>query len=344
VTYSAVSPLFLLISFWIMGCQINSGSNSHPDSPEPVDLGLAGYPSMPKDNPLTRQGIDLGRRLFYDKILSENNSQACADCHNPAYAFSDTLKFSRGTKGLAGNRNAPSLINAGWLPNFFWDGRAQTLEDQALAPVPNILEMNLPWDSAISRISRSKTYPALFDAAFPPGPITPAKVVKALAQFERTLVSFNSRYDKFLKGEIIYTATESLGLELFNQEKTGCFHCHSGILFTDMEFHNNGLDKNIDSTGRGAITKLAEDDGKWRTPTLRNLVLTPPYMHDGRFSSLEEVMEHYSSGGYPSRTVDPRVPARSQYPLSEMEIQAVLDFLKTLTDSTLARNPGFQAP
>lgn len=326
-----------LAAMVIGGCVFDRTMAPERPSPDPVDLGIPGYPGMPKDNPLTRQGIDLGRKLFFDPILSEGNTQACASCHQPARAFSDTLFRSRGVKGLPGSRNASSLINVGWQPDFFWDGRAATLELQALEPVPNPLEMNLPWDEAVRKLSAHPEYPALFAAAFgeADGGITREKTAKALAQFQRTLVSMNSRYDRFLRGEAELTPQESSGLALFNQEKTGCSNCHSGILFTDFKFHNNGLTSEIDNTGRGAVTGNADEDGMFRTPSLRNAILTLPLMHDGRFSSLEEVMEHYSSGGYPSRTVNPLVPGRTEFPLSEGEIQDVIAFLKTLTDSSV---------
>ncbi len=332
----------LLLS--VSGCLENQSLQPVRAHPEPVDLGVTGLPAMPDDNPLTKPGIALGRRLFFDKILSDQNIQSCSDCHLASRAFSDTFNFSFGAKGLPGLRNTPTLMNSIWFPNFFWDGRAATLEDQARAPVPHPMEMNLPWDQAILKLSKDKHYPDLFAAAFNEGPITQEKVVQALAQFERTLISFNSKFDRFLRGEVVLTEAESTGYALFNQEKTGCFHCHSGILFTDLQFHNNGIEENIDGTGRGAITGNPEDDGKFRTPTLRNLMLTRPFMHDGRFFSLEETLEHYSAGGKPSRTVDSLVPGRTKYPLSEQEIQFVLAFLLTLTDSTIAMNPDFQRP
>jgi cytochrome c peroxidase len=329
--------LCLAMLLVLPGCREGAGSGPDAQLPEPVDLGIAGYPAMPADNPLTREGIDLGRKLFNDRILSESDVQACADCHRIANAFADTLRLSVGARGAAGSRNAPSLVNAGWLPNLFWDGRAASLEAQALEPVANPLEMNLPWDQAVRKLSARRDYPALFAAAFAEEGITREKVAKALAQFERTLVSFDSRFDRFQRGEASLTPAESSGYALFNQDKTGCFHCHKGPLFTDMAFHNNGLDLEVDGTGRGAVTGNPDDDGKFRTPTLRNLVLTPPYMHDGRMNSLEEVMEHYSSGGKPSRTADTLIARRTQYPLSEEEVQDVVAFLKTLTDSPVAK-------
>jgi cytochrome c peroxidase len=305
-----------------------------------LPAGLA-YPPMPEDNPLTEEGIALGRRLFFDRMLSKNHAQACADCHIPSRAFTDTLQFSRGVDGRSGTRNTPGLFNAAWDTSLFWDGRAAGLEGQALEPVPNPLEMHLPWEEAVRRMSADSRYPARFRAAFGEEGVTLEKTVAALAQFERTLLSFDSKFDRFLRGEAELSPPESSGLALFNGDQGGCFHCHSGMLFNDLAFHNNGLDTAVDGAGRGAVTGNPADDGKFKTPTLRNIEVTSPYMHDGRFGSLEEVMEHYSSGGRPSRTVDPRVPGRTRFPLSERETRDIIAFLKTLTDSSALLNTEY---
>ena len=231
-----------------------SDSPEPPPQPDPVTLRIPpGFPPLviPVDNPTTQQGIDLGRRLFFDPILSGNRTQSCANCHRPPRGFSDQPRaFSLGIDGLPGTRNSPGLTNTGWNPNQFWDGRAATLEAQALEPVPNEIEMHLPWTEAVTRLEAHPEYPALFEAAFPGADITPDQVTKAIAQFERTFISANSRYDQWKRGEITFTPAEDRGFSLFFSEVGDCFHCHGPPLFTDLNFRNNGLDQVPADPGR----------------------------------------------------------------------------------------------
>ena len=277
---------------------------------------------IPNDNPMTVQGIDLGRKLFYDPILSADSTMSCASCHMQESSFTDGLPVSTGIDGIAGKRSSMSLLNVAFFYNdLFWDGRSETLEAQALLPVEDPIELHAMWPEVVDRLEVHDEYPELFREAFGilnSGDITKELAVKAIAQFERTLVSSgNSKYDKVIAGTDIFTEEEQLGFEIFfdlNDELPDgeCFHCHNAPLFTTNEYLNNGLDavdnlEDFTDKGRGAVTGVAFDNGKFRIPTLRNITMTAPYMHDGRFETLEEIMDHYNSGGQLSPNKDPLV-------------------------------------
>ena len=324
------------------------------DYPEVLATNLPQM-SIPDDNPMTVKGVELGRKLFYDPILSADNTQACADCHAPQSGFTDSLQFSVGIDGIAGNRNSMPIVNLGWAKELFWDGRASSLEDQAFGPVVNPIEMHNTWPNAVLALQSHPEYPALFGEAFNTGTIDSVLVSKALAQFERTLISGDSPFDRYLRGEPTgYTFQEELemlaGFNLFNSEEKGdCFHCHgdpTNPLWTDNLFHNNGLDAVFDDLGLGAITGNPNDNGKFRTPTLRNLLFTAPYMHDGRFKTLSQVIDHYSIGLVDSPTIDPLMKKADigGVQLTPVEKQQLLRFLESLTDSGFVTNPAFQKP
>lgn len=313
-----------------------------------VKITSPGFPDMlvPSDNPTTQEGIDLGRMLFYDTLLSADFTQSCGSCHSQAHAFSDNGKqFSTGVDGIAGTVNASAIINPGWLPNAFWDGRAASLEEQALGPVPNPIEMHLDWSNAVSRLNNHANYPDLFENIFESKPITKEQVTKAIAQFERTLVSNNSKYDAVLNGTEVFTSKEQAGYNLFFSEQSECFHCHATILFTDNLFHNNGLDAVPDS-GRAVVTGNSNDNGKFRTPTLRNIEYTAPYMHDGSIATLEDVIDFYSSGVQVSATVDPLItnPHLGGFQFTTQQKSDLITFLKTLSDPSFISNPDFSNP
>lgn len=311
----------------------------------------AGFPQpmLPDDNPLTVEGIALGRKLFYETRLSGNNTQSCASCHNQALAFTDNGKrYSTGINNVEGNRNAQPLINLAFNLHFFWDGRAPSLEKQALQPVTNPIEMHETWPKAVAKLKQDPNYGSEFFKAFGTKAFDSTHVAKALAQFMRTMVSSNSRLDKKLRYEINLSSSELNGLVIFMTERGDCFHCHNidgGRLLTDNQFHNNGLDSVFTDPGRAAITGSSSDMGKFLTPTLRNIALTAPYMHDGRFQTLEEVVEHYNSGGKPSATVDPLMKhVGTGLNLSTQEKADLVAFLKTFTDSSFISNPAFSSP
>ena len=297
-----------------------------------------GFPNMqiPNNNPMTHEGVLLGKKLFNDRILSKDKSQSCASCHLKAASFSDPNKVSVGVEGIFGIRNASALINVGWNTSLNWDGSALTLEEQAFEPVTNPIEMHNLWINVENDLNTNEEYIALFKKAFNIDYIDSNHVVMAIAQFERTLISANSKYDKWLKGEEQLTSSELNGFAIFSTEKGDCFHCHGSALFMDNLFHNNGLDPEpFLDLGLGNLTNNKSDYGKFKTPTLRNIQLTAPYMHDGRFNTLDEVVEHYSSGLTNSSTIDPLMK-KSQLgglQLTNQEKKDLVAFLKILTDT-----------
>ncbi|MDH3651442.1 MAG: cytochrome-c peroxidase [Saprospiraceae bacterium] len=340
----------LLLVFVCFQCNLdlNSGIPAYYN-PSPYDLSLsASFPEIPipADNPLTNEGVTLGRMLFFDPILSRDSTQSCGSCHMQRFAFSDSLKFSLGIQKMKGSRNGMPIFNCAWSENLFWDGRSLGLENQALAPVENPIEMHESWRNAVRKLERSDLYPQLFSAAFGKEGIDKYLVAKALAQFERTLISEDSKYDRALRDEETFTKQELRGLNLFFTEKADCFHCHGNILFTDLTFHNIGLDSVSTDYGLENYSGRRRDRGKFKTPTLRNLLFTAPYMHDGRFSTLEEVVDFYSEGVERSPTIDPLMKnvARGGVHLTVREKKDLIAFLLTLTDSTFIIDPKFSNP
>ncbi|MBL4669832.1 MAG: cytochrome-c peroxidase [Flavobacteriales bacterium] len=309
-------------------------------------------PIIPVNNPQTVEGIALGRKLFFDKILSSDGSVSCASCHSPEFAFTDTSKFSLGVANALGDRHSMPIFNVAWNwdEKFFWDGRANSVETQALGPVVNPREMNNTWINAVASLQNTTTYPPLFNAAFGTTIIDSILVTKAIAQFERTLISANSRFDKFLRSEISLTRQELNGFAIFDDPNRGdCAHCHGSAnnpLWTDNKFHNNGLDATFTDLGRAIVTGDPNDNGKFKTPSLRNLAYSAPFMHDGRFATLDEVIDHYSTGVTISPTIDPLMELQanggSNLTLSEkIDLKA---FLLSLSDPDFINNPDFQAP
>jgi len=310
-------------------------------------------PPLPIDNPLTVEGVALGKRLFDDKTLSGNQSISCSSCHVAEDAFSDGRRFSIGAYGDHGRRQSMPLFNLAWKSSFFWDGRAATLRDQVLHPIRDRAEMSALMPDVIARLKDSREYPALFARAFGSGEIDQDRLARALEQFLLTLVSRDSKFDRSLRGEVSLTEEEKRGFQLFNTEfdpargqyGADCFHCHGGSLFQSMAFANNGLpgprdlDGPAPDLGRYEATGLDGDKGKFAVPSLRNVALTGPYMHDGRFATLEQVINHYSHGVRPSPTLDPNL---AKHPPGGLRIppedkQALLAFLKTLTDPVFSK-------
>jgi len=321
-----------------------------PYVPTPVTLEYPYlFPQMPipDDNPLTEEGIFLGRKLFYEPMLSGDGTQSCAECHFQNKSFTDPARFSTGIDGLLGTRNAMPIINVGWMEKLFWDGRANGVEDQATFPVVDPLEMHADWDDVVAKLENDAEYKELFRKAFKTSGISKERAVKAIAQFERTLISKNSKTDAVavIGGGVFYTDLEQEGFDLFNSERGDCFHCHSGILFTDNLFHNNGLDENHDADkGLYRVTNNPADIGKFKTPTLRNIEFTAPYMHDGRFETLEEVLQFYGGGVKVSSTLDPLMSHQGGINMTPHEQEAVKAYLLTLSDTTFINNPDFSNP
>ncbi|HPH81329.1 MAG TPA: cytochrome c peroxidase [Flavobacteriales bacterium] len=344
--------LLCVCSTLFSSCKKDEDEPETPYQTTPYTLETPpGFPAMaiPADNPITVEGVALGRKLFYEKLLSGNNTQSCATCHNQALSFTDNgTRFSTGITGAVGTRNAQPLINLGYNLHYFWDGRAGTLEDQALGPVKNPIEMHLAWTEAAARLNANTSYKAEFKKAFNVDVIDSTHVVKALAQFMRTMISYNSKLDRRLRNEANLSSSELNGYVIYNTEKGDCFHCHSidaGRLLTDNQFHNNGLDSIFTDLGRGAITGNPNDNGKFLTPTLRNIALTAPYMHDGRFQTLEQVIDHYNTGGKASSTVDPLMKhVGTGLNLTSQEKADLLAFLRSMTDSTFINDTRFKSP
>ncbi len=360
----STNRIYILVAILALGL-FGSCSKNDPDPVEegeqyvptpkpltvpPIFQQLLPAPFIPADNPQTVEGIALGKKLFFDPILSGDGTQACASCHQPANSFSDPNRFSVGIDGQEGTRNSMPLFNMAWNFNqqFFWDGRAISIEKQALDPVTNPVEMHNTWENAVASLQNSNSYPDLFFKAFGTRTITKELTTKAIAQFERTLISANSPFDKYLLGENSLTPQEINGFAIFMDEARGdCFHCHgneSSPLWTDNIFHNNGLDAIITDKGLGNVTGDPNDDGKFKSPSLRNLAFTAPYMHDGRFQTLEEVINHYSEGLVYSRTIDPLMKAvsRGGVHLTEADKADLKAFLLSLSDPSFLTNPDFQ--
>ncbi len=302
-------------------------------------------PVLSADFPLTNERVRLGQSLFYEMRLSRSNTQACASCHNPTFALADRRAFSTGDSGERGTRNTMPLFNLAWKNSFFWDGRAPSLRVQALQPIESPIEMHESLDHVIAELNAIGSYPRRFEEAFGSKEITSERIGIALEQYLLTRTSFDSRFDRAANGKGALTDQEKRGFELFMTEYdprrglkgADCFHCHGGALFTDHRFHNNGL-KDEEDYGLARITGKPSDRNRFSTPSLRNIALTAPYMHDGRFATLEEVVEHYDSGLFHSPTLDPNLAKhpREGLGLTVEDKAALVAFLKSLTDPKFA--------
>mgnify|MGYP000881321252 CR=1 FL=1 len=314
--------------------------------------------SIPADNPTTKDGVYLGRLLFYEKALSANNNISCESCHQQKHAFTDGKVFSVGTDGSLTARNSMSLANLLWVRNFFWDGRSTSLEAQAKFPLTDTHEMGQSLQESSKKLNDIALYPPLFRKAFGSSHITEDKILKALAQFERTLISADSNYDRYLAGKYNPTDQELRGLLLFERSpnpKNGtrganCGHCHGGVKTYKELFHNNGLDSVSIDKGREQITGQSTDRARFRVPTLRNIMLTAPYMHDGRFRTIEQVLDHYNAHIQKSATLSSFLQNTSNemggqnLALTKSEKADLTAFLGMLTDSTFITNPAFSNP
>ncbi|WP_460190154.1 cytochrome-c peroxidase [Urechidicola sp. KH5] len=351
--------LLVSFSYFIIACEDNGINTYVPYAPTPAPLEIPQLfadniidPVIPFDNPQTVEGIALGRKLFFDPILSGDNTKSCSDCHAPEAAFSDQNRFSEGIDGLLGSRNSMPIFNLAWNYDelFFWDGHAFSLENQAFEPVVSPIEMHSDWQINADKLNGHPEYPELFRKVFGEIEIDSILVTKALAQFQRTLISANSRFDQYLLGDLNLSAEEMEGFNVFMDETRGdCFHCHGNQfnpLWTDNLFHNNGLDSNFSDLGLGEHTGNPEDNGKFRTPSLRNLAFTAPYMHDGRFTTLDEVINHYSEGLQNSPTIDPLMKSVHEggVQLTPDDKAALKAFLLSLSDESFINNPNFQNP
>lgn len=309
----------------------------------------------PKDNPLTEEGVELGRFLFYDEILSVDSTVSCSTCHLQKLSFTDGLAVSVGVNGAKGTRSAMSLLNAGLnYKGFFWNGRSKNLEEQAIDPVVNPVELHESWPNVEMKLQRSSFYPTMFRKAFGienKKEITQDLATKALAQFQRTLLSYNSKYDRVQKGLDVFTEEEQRGFSMYVDDDVDipdaqCDHCHTLPTGTSNDFFNNGLQEaatveDFKVKGRGKVVKNPLLNGFFRAPTLRNAMLTAPYMHDGSIATMKEVIDHYASGGKHSPTKDPLL---SDIHITEDDKKALLAFLHTLTDEVFLNEKAFSDP
>jgi len=290
----------------------------------------------PDDEPHSQRGIELGKVLFFDTRLSVNKRQSCASCHNPDLGFSDGLVTSIGAMGEKVTRNSPHLYNLAWSSSLFWDGRSSTLEEQALGPISAKGEMNLPLEELVPRLNAVPFYQTEFNAVYGEGGITLANIAYALAAFERTIISDNSPYDQYIAGDKNSLSPAAIrGLALF-EGKANCIKCHDGANFTDDSFHNIGVSPVNEDNGRAAVFDSKELAGAFKTPGLRNTLLTAPYMHNGSIASLEEVVRFYSVGGEHKENISALIKPLN---LSEKEIVDLVAFLGSLTDPVQVERP-----
>ncbi|HRQ30265.1 MAG TPA: cytochrome c peroxidase [Saprospiraceae bacterium] len=327
-----------LVIFLGLACKDVPESDLGTYDPTPYELKIpTNYPPIfiPKGNPLTEKGVQLGKKLFFDPVISFNGQFSCATCHQPQNAFSDTLTFSKGIQGHFMAMNTMPLFNIGYYQRYSWTGKINTIE---LDIDVTIEELHNGWESLLLKLNSDKNYPALFYQAFGKTPITQDLVEKSLAQYVRSIISFETRFDSIVSGMITPTALEMRGYELFFTEEGDCFHCHVDPLFTNTGFHNNALDV-IEKMHPGfeSVTGLELDRGKFKVPSLRNLAYTAPYMHDGRFKTLKEVIDFYSEGLQYSPYADSNMKNlhKGGIQISEDDKTALIAFLMTLTDKKL---------
>lgn len=322
---------------------------------------ITGQDNTPINNPVTDWGATLGRVLFYDKTLSINNTISCANCHKQQFAFSDDHVFSIGFAGGSTTRNSMSLINTKYFPagRFFWDERAATLENQTLTPIQDHIEMGMRLDTLINRLKAKLYYPVLFQKAFGDQQINSDRVARSLAQFVRSIISFQSKFDDgrklippgqdpILTDYPNFTPQENQGKQLFFSPLTVCNTCHGTETFTAPGNRNNGIENPSVDRGVGAITNAPQQNGNFKVPSLKNIELTAPYMHDGRFATLEQVIEHYNSGlaNHPNLAPQLKDPAGNPKRLNLTPDQkaSLVTFLKTLTDRTITTDEKFSNP
>ncbi|HRV52614.1 MAG TPA: cytochrome c peroxidase [Bacteroidia bacterium] len=288
------------------------------------------YPNIPDDNQPTKNRIALGKKLFFDPILSRDSTISCSSCHHTDKKMTDGLPVSQGIDGRHVLRNAMTVLNTAYQPNMFWDGGSPTLEQQVVAPIESHEEMDFNVLKVVERLKNHPEYPELFLKAYNLEP-SPYTLTRAIANFERTLFTGKSKYDQYQydKNTNALSASEKRGMDIFFGERGECFHCHGGFNFTDFSFKNNGLYEVYADSGRARITTLHSDVGKFKVPSLRNVELTAPYMHDGSMATLEEVVEHYSSGGKPHFNKSFLIQPLN---LTQQEKTDLINFMKALTD------------
>jgi len=333
-------PLFIIICFVSSSCNDEALINLH--SPEPGILEIpAGFPGVlfPEDNQFTEKRWLLGKKLFYDPILSSDSTKSCASCHKQEFAFGDNVAFSPGVQDRPGTRNAPSLSNVAYHPYYTREGGVPTLEMQILVPIQEHNEFDFNIILIGERLNKIEEYRKLSQEAYGREPDY-FVITRAISTFERTLISGNSPYDlySYQNNKKALNDIEIKGMELFFSDKANCYRCHSGFNFTNYNFENNGLYENYKDNGRKRLTGKNEDFALFKVPSLRNIALTAPYMHNGSINSLEEIIEHYNSGGKENSQKSNLIKPLN---LTEIEKSELLAFLKSLTDLKFINNKNF---
>ena len=345
-SHPVIYLLFLFAGLTVFSCTDGTKPTYTYDPTPWVAPIPTNYPPLriPADNPITLEGIELGRRLFYDPVISHNKQYSCATCHRPDHAFSDTLDFSTDIEGELLEMNTMPLFNVGFYPRYSWNGSIPTIEDDVNV---TIASLHGHWEGLIETLSGDDVYQRLFFEAFGQEEITSELIENSIAQFVRSLVSFQSKFDSIFAGLVVPTPEEMRGYELFFTEEGDCFHCHIDPLFTNLGFHNNALD-NVENMNLGyeLVTGTSLDRGKFKVPSLRNLAFTAPYMHDGRFKTLREVIDFYSEGLQQTPYADSNMKNvhKGGIRISEEDKQALIAFLLTLTDYQLVSNPQIAKP
>lgn len=333
--------ILLILSLVMLSCK---KSDNKIISTNSFEFDVPDYIPKPNylfdKNKLSKEGFELGRLLFYDPILSSDSTISCASCHNQAHAFADhNIALSSGVNNKIGVRNSPSIFNLSWQKSFMWDGGINHIEIIPLAPITNHLEMNETMQNVLIKLNKNKIYKEKFKSVFNADIIDDQKLFFALTQFMGNIHSFNAKYDKVKQGKDEFTSDENKGYLLF---KTHCNSCHTEPLFSQFDYANNGLDSSFKDKGRYLITLNQNDIGLFKIPSLRNVSITYPYMHDGRFRTLNDVITHYSEKIKTSPTIDQRLSKPLKF--NQNEIQQIISFLNTLNDYELSNNKLYSEP
>ena len=329
-----LGSLALLSFFVFLACTPNQDQQKSTAVDQPVSIAIPHFPEMPvpENRPITKKRIALGKKLFNDPILSKNQDISCASCHLSAKAFTDGRNVSTGTEGRQTLRNSPTLFNLAWQPYLFMDGGNPTLESQVFGPIEEHTEMDNPFTEAMARVAASAEYQRLFKEAFGDD-VNPFTLTTALSTFERSLVSYNSPFDQFYYygDSSALSPSAQCGLQLFTSEALACESCHSFPLTTNFSFENIGLKMHYQTdSGRARVTQVAADHGKFKVPTLRNITLTAPYMHDGSVETLPEVIDHFAAGGVAHPNQSNQVKG---FTITPQQKEDLLAFLASLTDT-----------
>ncbi|MET0393658.1 MAG: cytochrome c peroxidase [Chitinophagaceae bacterium] len=340
LTITALALGVILLSYGLGSCSKDDNPNHLTRLAQEIPEGFPDPAYRFADNPLSREGFELGKKLFYDGRLSIDNIHSCASCHQQIAAFG-TYEHDRshGVNGTHTLRNAPPLFNLAWQTRFHWDGEFGSLHDEAAHPIHGQNEMGETFQGIVTKLQRDDEYRRQFKTVFRTEFISPELILKALAQFTGFMVSANSKYDRYKNGAASFSAREESGYQLY---KAKCATCHPEPMFTDYRFHNTGLpvDPLLNDHGRMLVSKQSSDSLLFRTPSLRNTYITSNYMHDGRFNTLAQCLNHYRSGVQPGPTLDPLLTGGG-IPLTDAEADNLELFLRTLTDSSFIKDPRF---